>query len=174
MFCFRGGMGAGSLDCAMWLCLGKGFGGMERRVGDPELGAPLVVAGDVVDDLNAVVRYVGFESGGGCPDESAAVGGGVDDAADYEGFDVSVEPSNQRIGKISLTWEDVSGRSAQKDDGDRAGAGWLPGYAERSTSWDRLIEAGWRGFVLVLLLCNNWKSERDGKKSLHSFLSVLS
>ena len=102
MFCFRGGMGAGSLDCAMWLCLGKGFGGMERRVGDPELGAPLVVAGDVVDDLNAVVCYVGFESGGGCPDESAAVGGGVDDAADYEGFDVSVEPSNQRIGKNHL------------------------------------------------------------------------
>ena len=47
---------------------------MERGVGDPELGAPLVVAGNVVDDLNAVVRYVGFESSGWCPDEGAAVG----------------------------------------------------------------------------------------------------
>ena len=57
---------------------------MERGVADPELGAPLVVAGDVVDDLNAVMRYVRFESCGGCPDEGAAVGRGIDDAADCE------------------------------------------------------------------------------------------
>ena len=74
----RGDGGPRSARCGH--CAGHGGGGVNRRVGDAELGAVLVSASAIVDNLDAVARGVdgGAQCGGGGPDKGAAVvdGGG--------------------------------------------------------------------------------------------------
>jgi hypothetical protein len=94
------------------------------RVRDAELRAVLVVARAVVDDLQAVVRDVGLEAGGGRPGEGAAVGDGLVDAGDGE---------------------DVGGGATEEDEGDGAGGCGLPGYGEGDAGGDDLVETGWEG-----------------------------
>lgn len=78
-------------------------------LGDTELGGVLVLAGNVVDQLETVVGDIGLEGSSGSPGEGARVG--------------------NALGK-SLDGEDVGRGATEKDKRNRVGGGWLPGDLE--------------------------------------------
>lgn len=89
-------------------------------LGDTELSGVLVLAVDVVDQLESVAGGGGgsLERGGRGPDE----GTGVVDALSK-----------------SLDGDNVGGRSLEEEKGDRVGGGWLPGDGEGLASRDNLV-----------------------------------
>lgn len=86
-------------------------------LGDTELGGVLVLAVNVVDQLESVVGGVGLEGGGGSPLEGTRV---VD-----------------ALSK-SLDGDHVGGGTTEQEEGDCVGGGWLPGDGEGLASRDNL------------------------------------
>ena len=74
-------------------------------VDNAELGAVLVIACGVNDDLDAVMADIIFQRRRRCPAITAGIGDAVDDAEEIDG---------------------VGGRAPEEDEGDEAGAGVLP------------------------------------------------
>ena len=87
-------------------------------LGDAELGRVLVLAGHVVDELEAVVGGVGLEARGRSPGECAAVGDASHDGGDGD---------------------HVGGRAAEENKRDAVGGGWLPGDLEWLAGGDDLV-----------------------------------
>lgn len=112
---------------------GAGLGLLVVRVGDAELGGVLVLAGCVVDQLNAV-----SESWGGCvggselvrwsPDVSARVLDVLDDGVLRNG---------------------VGGWALEEDKSDGAIGCWVPGNSEALSDWDDRVEAWLRDWVAL-------------------------
>lgn len=86
-------------------------------LGDTELGGVLVLAGDVVNQLESVAGAVSLEGGGRGPHE----GTGVLDTLSK-----------------SLDGDNIGGRSTEEEERDRVGGGWLPGDGEGLASRDNL------------------------------------
>jgi hypothetical protein len=86
-------------------------------LGDTELSGVLVLAGNVVDQLESVVGGVSLESRGRGPDEGTGVGDALNE---------------------SLDGDNVGGRSTEEEERDRVGGSWLPGDGEGLASRDNL------------------------------------
>lgn len=105
-------------------------------LGNAELGAVLVLAGDVVDDLDAVAGSVGggLEVSGRGPDELAAVG--------------------DSLGEGRTELDDVGGGALEEQHGDGVVGGWGPGDGEWLASRHNLgvfVSQGplfWRGCAM--------------------------
>jgi hypothetical protein len=114
------GGGAGDSDAA-----GLDHGGRDNDLavagGDAELGGVLVLAGDIVDDLDAVsVGAVGgLEGGGRSPGEGTAVGDTLSD------------------GRTEL--DNVGGGALEEEDRDGVGGSWLPSDGELLAGGDNLV-----------------------------------
>jgi hypothetical protein len=91
-------------------------------LGDTELSRVLVLAGDVVDQLESVVGGVGLERGGRGPGEGAGV----------------LEALNE-----SLDGDNVGRGATEQEERDRVGGGWLPGDGEGLASRDNLGGVSW-------------------------------
>lgn len=122
---------------------GSGAGGSDARalgaLGNAELGGVLVLAGDVVDKLEAVVGDVGLEAGGRSPGVLAAVGDTGHNGGDGD---------------------NVGGRSTEENKRDAVRCGWLPGDLEWLASRDDLEK---RTGDRVALGLANWGVLGSGK-----------
>ena len=105
----RGGGGGGA---------GRGNDGAVG-LGDAELGGVLVLAGNVVDQLETVVGDISLEGGGRSPLEGAGVGDAL---------------------SKSLDGDDVGRGATEEEERDRVGGGWLPGDGEGLAGRDNLGE----------------------------------
>lgn len=90
---------------------------------DAELGAVLVLAGYIVDDLDAVAVGAagGLEVRGRGPGQASAVG--------------------DALGEGRSELDDVGGWSLEEEHGDRVRGGWLPGDSELLARGDDLLGA---------------------------------
>jgi hypothetical protein len=116
-----GGGGADGVSTAIWGGNSAGGDGGETvalsALGDTELCGVLVLAGNVVDELETVTGHIGLEGSGWGPDERSAVGNASNDG---------------------LERNHVGGRATEKDQRDAVGGGWLPGDGEGLASRDNL------------------------------------
>ena len=164
-----GDFGDGCYGCGR--CDGGGYWG-RRGVGNPELGRVLVGARCVVDELDAVVRYVCLEGGGGRPGEGAAVGGLFDDGEERE--DVFRGPAQEDegygtgccgLGGVLVVRAREGGRGQRRDT-------YVPGYGVWFANGDDLIEAGFEygiaGGVCThgrgIGVCEARESQHSGRK----------
>jgi hypothetical protein len=102
-------------------------------LGDTELGGVLVLAGNVVDQLESVAGAVSLEGGGRGPSEGTRV---VDTLSK------------------SLDGDNVGGRSTEEEERDRVGGGWLPGDGEGLASRDNLKSLSVTAVPVVLTTIN--------------------
>lgn len=134
-----GGSGLGGAGLAVrWGGLG-GLGGLGRGagaaclvvgVGDAELGGVLVLAGGVVDQLDAVaLSALGWsEVLGRSPDVGTIVLGLLDDR---------------------VLWDGVGAGALEKDESDGALGGRVPGDGEALADWDDRVETWLRDWVAL-------------------------
>jgi hypothetical protein len=120
--------GAGRSRGGDWVTAAVVLGAAGRRsdeavalstLGDTELGGVLVLASDVVDELESVARGVGLEGGWGSPDVGAGVGDADNDV---------------------LERNDVGGGATEENKRDAVGGGWLPGDGEGLAGRDDLVQ----------------------------------
>src|SRR5690242_3963007 len=100
-------------------------------LGDTELGGVLVLAGNVVNQLESVAGYISLEGGGRSPGEGTRV---VD-----------------ALSK-SLNGNNVGGGATEQEERDRVGGGRLPGDGEGLASRDNLRRvSGWNEVSIAIL-----------------------
>lgn len=110
----RVGLGAG----AGWLCAGRNDSA--ALLGDAELGRVLVLAGHVVDELDAIAVGAGggLKIGRGSPGQATAVG--------------------NALSKRRAELDHVGRGALEEEDRDSVGGGWLPGDGEGLAGGDDL------------------------------------
>jgi hypothetical protein len=101
------------------------------------------LAGDIVNELEAVVRGVCLERRSRGPDEGAAVGDTDDDGAEGN---------------------DVGRGAAEQDEGHAVGRGWLPGDGEGLAGGDNLVQRTGDGVARWVTLGGSLASDEAGEK----------
>lgn len=153
--------GAGGSRSGDWVAAAVVLGAAGRRgdeavalsaLGDTELGGVLVLASDVVDELESVARGVGLEGGWGSPDVGARVGNADDDV---------------------LERNNVGGGTTEENKRDAVRGGWLPGDGEGLAGRDDLVQGTGDGVAAgvanggMLSRSNSSEEGNDGSLGEH-------
>lgn len=125
-------------------------------LGDTELGGVLVLASNVVDQLDAIAVGAGggLKIGGGSPGEATAVGDSLSE------------------GRTEL--DDVGSGTLEEEDGDGVGGSWLPGDGEGLAGGNDLVQgpgdgiaAGLANGSMELRSCEAGEEGDDGSLGEH-------